>query len=118
MGHDMKHHMQHELYKVKHMKHFFVKSFWVSFLLLVVFGLLAVLTFDFQISLAERFYGLDSDDYAKIMCTVMGIWKVLIIQFTLVPAIVSCFIVKHIEKYHMGENGDTGGCGTESCGCS
>lgn len=105
--------MSHGKHKVKHMKHFFVKSFWISFILLVIVGLLSVLTFDVQSSMAERFYGIDSEDYAKIMCLIMGMWKVLIIQFTLIPAIVSTLIVKHMDKHE-----DEGGCGAHGCGCS
>lgn len=104
--------MSHGKHKVKCMKQFFVKSFWVSILLVILMGILASLTFDFGSSMAERFYGLDPEDYAKILCYVMGIWKILIIQFTLVPAIVTCMIAKHIEK-----NEEDGGCDEHGCGC-
>lgn len=92
-------------------KKFFVKSFWISILLLILLCILSALTFDFQASLAERFYGLDADDYAQILVMGLTIWKVLIVQFALVPALAMWCIAKHTEK------DDDGECGAKGCGC-
>ena len=49
--------------------------------------------------MAERLYGLSKNDYAKIFNAVFGIWKILVIQFTLIPAIAMGMIEKHIKKH-------------------
>lgn len=105
--------MSHGKHKVKFFKHFFVKSFWISFILLIVAAIVSALTFDMQAALAERLYGMDSEEYAKILCMAMSIWKILVIQFTLIPAIATFFIAKHIEKHHHDDD-DSSSCG---CGC-
>ena len=103
--------MSHGKHKAKYMKHFFVKSFLISLVSLILVCICSAFTFDWQAALAERLYGMDSDDYAQILALTMGIWKILIVQFTLVPAIAAFFITKHIEKHHADENDDCG------CGC-
>ena len=103
--------MSHGKHKAKYMKHFFVKSFLISLVLLILVCICSAFTFDWQAAPAARPYGMDSDDYAQILALTMGIWKILIVQFTLVPAIAAFFIAKHIEKHHADENDDCG------CGC-
>lgn len=89
---------QHHLEKIKHKKHFFVKSFVVSLVLLIILCLIATLCFDYMAQMAERLYGLEADDYAKIFVNAFAIWKILIIQFALVPAIVMHMIEKHVKE--------------------
>lgn len=89
---------QHHLEKIKHKKHFFIKSFVISLVLLILLCLIATLSFDFLANMAEKMYGIDFDDYAKIFMTAFAIWKILIIQFTLVPAIAMSMIEKHIKE--------------------
>ena len=101
--------MSHEKHKAIHMKNFFVKSFAISLILLIIACICNAFTFEWQAMLAERLYGLDSDDYAQILALVMGIWKILIVQFAFIPAIASFFVAKHIEKHHNDND--------ENCGC-
>ncbi len=96
--------------KIKGMKNFFVKSFWISILLLIILCICAALTFEFQASMAERIYGIDIDDYAQILVTGLTIWKVLIVQFALVPALAMWCISKHIKE-------DDDSCSGTGCGC-
>ncbi len=96
--------------KIQGMKKFFVKSFWISILLLIVICIAAALTFEFQASLAERFYGLDMDDYAQILVSTLTIWKILIIQFTLIPMLALWCISKHLNKDEQDSSNNGCGC--------
>ncbi len=89
---------QYHLEKIRHKKHFFVKSFLVSLIIMVICCLFGVLCFDFLADMAQNMFGVDYEDYAKIYMTASSIWKVLIIQFTLVPAIVLCMVEKHVKE--------------------
>lgn len=91
--------MHHQIGKIIAKKHFFVKSFIVSLILLILTCLIAHFTYDFWVSMAERMYGLDREEYSKIFVTVMCLWKILIVQFTLVPAIAMMFIEKYAQKH-------------------
>ena len=89
---------QHHLEKIKHKKHFFVKSFVISLVLLIILCLIATFGFDFMAQMSEKLYGLDTEDYAKVFVTAFAIWKILIIQFTLVPEIAMHMIEKHVKE--------------------
>lgn len=89
---------EERLEKLQCKKQFFIKSFIVSFILLVVVYILALLSFDLQAILAEKMFEMDADDYGKILITAMAFWKILIIQFTLVPAIVLHCMEKHVKE--------------------
>lgn len=95
--------MEHHLEKIHNKKHFFLKSFIVSVVLLIIVGLVGLLCFNFCAQMAENIYGLDTDDFAKIYVMFFAFWKLLIIQFTLVPAIVMVLIEKHIKQKDLSE---------------
>lgn len=73
--------------KLKHMQTFFLKCFWISFVLLLIASLLCILMHDYQVAIASKYFQTDAEDLGEIILMVFGIWKVLIIQFTLVPAL-------------------------------
>lgn len=89
------------LEKIRHKKMFFVKSFIVSVILMILVCIIASMLFNVMANLNYRFYGLDVDDYALIFAAVFGIWKILILQFTLVPAIALMCTEKYIKKHEM-----------------
>lgn len=91
--------MEHHLKKVHYKKWFFIKSFIISLIILILSCLICTKCFDNMASMAEKLYGLSKNDYAKIFNAVFGIWKILVIQFTLIPAIAMCMIEKHIKKH-------------------
>lgn len=74
--------------KMEHMQHFFFKSFVISFVLLIFSTLMCIFFFDYQAQMMEKLFQLDVDDYSMLLVFLMGLWKVLIIQFTLIPALV------------------------------
>lgn len=93
----------HHFEKIKHKKHFFIKSFIISLVILILSCLIATWMYPHLQEMAANWYGVDADDYGKIFMTVFGIWKILIIQFTLIPAIAMAMIEGHIKK-HIAKN--------------
>ena len=91
------------LEKLEFMQHFFVKSFIISFILLILSTILCMAMHDFQMIYVEKYFDLDAENFNKIVVLLLGIWKLLIVQFTLVPALVVLFIRK---------------CGKCNCGCN
>lgn len=74
--------------KLAHMQKYFVKSFWLSFVLLILASVLCIVFYDSQLAMVSKYFHMKTEDYAEAVVLVFGIWKVLIIQFTLVPALV------------------------------
>lgn len=74
--------------KMQHMQHYFFKSFIISFVLLLFATLMCIFFFDYQAQMMEKLFQLDVDDYSVLLVFLMGLWKILIIQFTLIPALV------------------------------
>lgn len=89
---------QHHLEKIKCAKHFFIKSFVVSLVLFVISVLILMIGHDYYASMAETMYGIEGEDFALVFAMSLAIWKILIIQFTFIPAIVMLLIEKHIKK--------------------
>jgi len=74
--------------KLQFMQTFFVKSFWLSFIFLLFATLLCMVMHDFQLAFVEKYFKMDAESYNYLVVLILGIWKVLIFQFTLVPALV------------------------------
>lgn len=91
--------MEHHLEKIIHKKHFFIKSFIVSLILLIIVCMIATMAFDSMANMAYKLYGIDEEDYAMIFLTAFAFWKILILQFALVPAIVMGMVEKHMRKH-------------------
>lgn len=91
--------MEHHLEKIRNKKKFFFKSFIISLILVILCCVIGWFTFNFFAGMAENMYGVDADDYAKGYILMMGIWKILIVQFTLVPAIAMWMLEKHLKKH-------------------
>lgn len=90
--------MEHHLKKIHYKKCFLVKSFIISLVVLILVCVLSTIFYDKMAGMAERLYGITSDDYAEVFTLVFGIWKILVLQFTLIPAIAMCMLEKHIKK--------------------
>jgi hypothetical protein len=78
--------------KLLFLQKFFVKSFVVSFIILILASVLCIAMHDAQVAIVNKYFPLDDiKDLNYLILLTFGIWKVLIIQFTLVPALViSC----------------------------
>lgn len=75
--------------KLLFLQHFFVKSFWISFVFLLLATFLCVVMHEPQVAFINKYFPLDDiRDYNFLVILILGIWKVLIFQFTLIPALV------------------------------
>ena len=86
---------EEKLEKIKGMKKYFFISFLVSFVILLLSSLICVIYHDNQIMIMEKFFGLDAEDYSYMVVLLLGLWKLLIIQFTLIPALALWIIEKN-----------------------
>lgn len=86
---------EEKIEKIKHMKYYFLISFFVSFVLLLVSTLMCIVFFDTQVVMVDKFFGLDAEDYSYIIVFLLGFWKILIFQFTLIPALALWIVEKH-----------------------
>ena len=74
--------------KLEYMQAFFVKSFWLSFVLLLFATLMCILMHDFQLAFVDKYFKMDAEDFNYLVVLLLGLWKILIFQFTLIPALV------------------------------
>lgn len=66
---------------------FFFKSFLVSFILMILATVLCVFMKETQIAVMKQLFDADEEMWSQIVLFSISIWKILIIQFTLIPAI-------------------------------
>lgn len=90
--------MEHHLMKIRHKKCFFVKSFVVSVVIYLIVWAIATLIFNYMAAMNYQLYGLELEDYAEIFVAGMCLWKILIIQFTLIPIFAAMGVEKRIKK--------------------
>jgi len=74
--------------KLEYAQAFFVKSFWLSFVLLLFATLMCMFMHDFQLAFVQKYFLMEIDDFNYLVVLLLGMWKILIFQFTLVPALV------------------------------
>lgn len=74
--------------KLEAMQKYFTISFVISFLLLLLSSVLCIYMHETQLAFVMKYFPLDDvKDYNELVVMLLGIWKILIIQFTLIPAI-------------------------------
>lgn len=83
---------------IKGKKKFFLKCFWVSAILFILSTLILISGSEAWANMAYNFYGIEKQNYTLIAGLLMGFWKILIIQFTLVPFIALFLAEKCMEK--------------------
>lgn len=74
--------------KVALLHKYFSDSFWVSIILLTIIDLITFVTRDAQIADIKKYFQLSAKDWCWIVTFLISTWKILIMQFTLVPALV------------------------------
>lgn len=79
---------EEKMEKLMFMQKYFNKSFWLSFILLLIASATCIFAHDAQVAFVNKYLPITAEDFNYIVLLVLGIWKVLIIQFTLIPAIV------------------------------
>ena len=90
--------MKKDLDKVILAKQFFIKCFWISLAILFIVWVFGTLAFNLLANFNETVYGLETDDFAMVFAIGIFIWKVFIIQFALVPYLVTLCIEKYMQK--------------------
>ncbi|MDD3435903.1 MAG: hypothetical protein PHC64_02000 [Candidatus Gastranaerophilales bacterium] len=74
--------------KLEWLQTFFVKSFWLSVILLIFSSLLCAIMHDAQLAAVKTMFNIDEETFNWLIVLMLGIWKILIVQFTLIPALV------------------------------
>ncbi len=74
--------------KLEHLQKYFVKSFWLSFILLIIVSILCMVMHDAQMVIVNKYFPITEESYNFLVILTLGIWKILVIQFTLIPALV------------------------------
>lgn len=86
---------EEKLEKLNHMKSYFFTSFWISFVLLLLSTMFCMMFSDYYAQFVEKFFHVEKDDYGAMVVYLLGFWKILIIQFTLIPGIALAIIGKY-----------------------
>lgn len=86
---------EEKLEKLNHMKSYFFASFWISVVLLLISTMICMVFNDFQMEFVSKFFAIDEEEYSQIVIFLLGLWKILIVQFTLIPGIALWIIGKH-----------------------
>lgn len=73
--------------KLRFLQKFFVKTFWISFVLLLISTGLCIAMHDYQLAFVDKYFKMDPEDFNYLVVLLLGLWKILIVQFTLIPAL-------------------------------
>ncbi|MFI3300918.1 MAG: hypothetical protein R3Y28_05800 [Candidatus Gastranaerophilales bacterium] len=90
--------MEQCLEKLKKKKKFFVLAFLVSAILMIFAHMVYLCCGDNLLNFFSTIFDMNVKELNFITIASMGLWKILIVQFTLVPAIVLCLMKKSVEK--------------------
>lgn len=74
--------------KIAHMHKYFSNSFWLSFIFLLIASYLCIVMHNTQLAFVNKYFPISVENFNLIVLLVLGIWKILIFQFTLIPALV------------------------------
>lgn len=89
--------MENVIKMVRGKKKFFLKSFLVSLVIFILSVVIVMTGYENWAQWAEKFYGISKDHYILSVVLLLGFWKILIIQFTLVPFIALFFAEKCLK---------------------
>lgn len=74
--------------KLEHMQKYFFISFLISFVFLLIASFMCIVMHDTQVAFVNKYFPLDDiKDFNYLVILILGIWKILIFQFTLIPAL-------------------------------
>lgn len=74
--------------KLNFLQKFFAMNFWISFILLFIATAACILMRDLQLAFVQKYFPISVESYNALVILILGIWKVIIFQFTLIPAVV------------------------------
>lgn len=92
------------LKKINLKKRFFCKYFIVSLLLMIIACLMTKFFGNHMYSMTSRFFEITRHEYDMGVVGAMSLWKILIVQFTLAPALAFCWLSKHKEYQNECDN--------------
>lgn len=73
--------------KLLFLQHFFVKSFVISFVFLIMATAMCMIYHNAQYDVVKQLFPISMENFNYMVVLTLGLWKVLIFQFTLVPAL-------------------------------
>lgn len=73
--------------KLHILQKFFFGSFIISYVFIIFSSLMCLLLNDFQLHISEKFFQMDSEDFNFVLFLSFALWKIIIIQFTLIPGV-------------------------------
>ncbi len=76
---------------------FFFLSFLISFILMLFSTVMCILMHDVQLAFINKYFSMDENQLNFLIGLSLSIWKILIIQFTLIPAI-AIFLMRQCCK--------------------
>ncbi len=86
------------LAKIQLKKCFFLKNFVIGLVVMVIVFFIGMLNYDGSMEMCYRMFGINRHFYAFIYVLMFGVWKILLIQFALVPFLSALFMEKHLQK--------------------
>ena len=92
------------LRKLKCKRRFFVNYFVVSLVLMLLACLMVMLFKHHIYAMVSHFYSLTYHEFMHHVFGFMSLWKALIVQFALAPALAFCWLEKHKEYQYDGED--------------
>ena len=90
--------MENCMEKLKCKKQFFLYAFLVSFVLFIFSYLIIFIGHSCFMSMAAKMFYIHPKMYYKFVVMAFAIWKILIVQFTLVPLLTICALEKMAKK--------------------
>lgn len=84
--------------KIKCTKAFFWTSFILSTIFFIISAIIALTAHSALSSMAANQYNLSTAEFERICATSMSLWKMLIIQFTLIPALALTILDKKCKN--------------------
>lgn len=76
------------------------KSFFIGFILLIVMSIAYHFNFDGFYNMSNNFYPMDEATFTNILVMSIAMWKLILLQLFLIPAIALHFTIKCCEKKH------------------
>ncbi len=86
------------MFKILYGKKFFLKSFLISVVFYIFSAIIILFGHQTFVQFAHTVFGLNDNYYTLVLVLFMGMWKILIIQLTLVPFIALYFLEKCMGK--------------------
>lgn len=88
--------------KLWYWQKFFVNSFWLSFAFLLLSTFLCIVLKNYQMAFIGKYFPIEAEDYNYLVILILGIWKILIFQFTLIPAVI-IYLMRRFYKCDCAE---------------